>query len=135
MSESTSTPVAPGAAFEAFLRAGEIRLQSCQRCGRQIFFPRTLCPHCGSNALEWRIASGHGTVYSTTIVRQRPDRGGDYNVAIIELAEGARILSRVEGVKPSEVRINMAVTAFIGEIAGTPQILFRVTAPEADVSA
>jgi uncharacterized OB-fold protein len=127
---NTSTeglPQAPGAMFEAFLKAGNFSLQWCSICNRQIFFPRTICPHCGSNNLDWRPASGHGVVYSTTIVRQRPERGGDYNVAIIQLAEGARMLSRVEGVAPPEVRIGMTVAAVISEVNGTPLVIFRPT--------
>jgi uncharacterized protein len=116
---------APGAAFEAFLKAGEFRLQRCRACARQIYFPRTVCHYCGSNDLQWLPASGRGFVYSTTIVRQKPERGGDYNVAIIELSEGARLLSRVVDVSPSDVRIDMPVVAFIGDVGGAPQVLFR----------
>jgi uncharacterized OB-fold protein len=121
---------APGTKFESFLRAGELRLQGCSQCGKQIYFPRTLCPFCGSTALEWRLASGRGKVYSTTIVRQKPERGGDYNVAIVELAEGARMLSRVQDIAPAEVRIDMPVTAVIGELNGVPLVLFRPAARE-----
>ena len=92
-------PEAPGVVFQRYLKGGELWLQQCDGCARQIFYPRTLCPYCGDNHLQWRRASGAGTVYSTTVVRQRPERGGDYNVAIIELAEGARLLSRVEGTR------------------------------------
>jgi uncharacterized OB-fold protein len=115
---------APGAAFAAFLKKGEIRLQVCAACGKQIFFPRTLCPYCGGDKLEWKRVSGRASVYSTTIVRQRPERGGDYNVSVIEFAEGARMLSRVEGVAPAEVKIGMAVEAAIADIDGAPQIVF-----------
>ena len=121
---------APGVKFESFLKAGELRLQGCKQCGKQIYYPRTICPYCGSIALEWRIASGRGTVYSTTIVRQKPERGGDYNVAIVELAEGARMLSRVQDIAPGEVRIGMPVTAVIGELNGTPLVFFRPAARE-----
>ena len=86
---ASQVATAPGAAFEAFLKAGEFRLQHCSACRRQIYFPRTVCNYCGSDNLQWLPASGRGIVYSTTVVRQRPDRGGDYNVAIIELLEGA----------------------------------------------
>lgn len=116
---------APGARFEAFLKAGEFCLQCCRTCGTQIYYPRTLCNRCGSKDLEWRAVSGRGVVYSTTIVRQKPERGGDYNVAIVELAEGARLLSRVEGIPPAEVRIDMPVTAFISAAKDVPQVLFR----------
>jgi uncharacterized OB-fold protein len=122
-----SLPPSPGAAFEAFLQAGELRLQICGACRRQIFFPRTVCPHCGSNSLEWRRASGRGIVYSTTIVRQRPDKGGDYNIALIELEEGARMLSRVQGIAPTAVRIGMSVEAEIAQVNGAPLVVFNPT--------
>jgi uncharacterized protein len=118
---------APGAVFESYLKAGEIRLQTCVACGRQIFFPRTICPHCGDSDLEWRKISGKATVYSTTIVRQRPERGGDYNVAIVEFSEGARMLSRIEGVPPAGVKIGMSVQAAIAEGNGAPYIVFKAS--------
>jgi uncharacterized OB-fold protein len=118
-------PAPPGVEFEAYLRAGEFRLQHCTACDRQIFYPRTLCPHCGCGTLQWRAASGRGVVYSSTTVRQKPERGGDYNVAIIELAEGARMLSRIEGIAPAQIRIGMSVTAVISEADGAPLIVFQ----------
>lgn len=118
---------APGTVFESYLKAGEIRLQTCVACGRQIFFPRTICPHCGESRLEWRKVSGEATVYSTTIVRQKPERGGDYNVAIVEFAEGARMLSRIEGVPPTQVKIGMPVRAAIAEGDGAPTIVFKAS--------
>jgi uncharacterized protein len=133
MSDNTNTralPQPPGAIFETFLRAGDFRLQSCTACGKQIFFPRTICHYCGCGDLEWRQASGRGIVYSTTTVRQKAERGGDYNVAIVELEEGARMLSRVEGVPPSEIRIGMPVTAVISETNGTPLVVFRPAAKD-----
>src|SRR4051812_24454989 len=100
----------PGATYDAFLKAGDLHLQCCTACGRQVFYPRTICNFCGSNALEWRRPSGDGVVYSTTVVRQRPERGGDYNIAIIELAEGARMLARVIDILPERVSIGMSVS-------------------------
>jgi uncharacterized protein len=125
MTDSKTTAAAPEASFNAYLKAGEFRLQSCAACGKQIFFPRTICPYCGSNELRWRPTSGRGVVYSTTTVRQRPERGGDYNIALIDLEEGARMLSRVEGVAPTEVKIGMRVEAVIGEAGGSPLVTFR----------
>ncbi|WP_252729627.1 Zn-ribbon domain-containing OB-fold protein [Pacificibacter marinus] len=69
--------------------------------------------------------SGQGQVYSTTTVRRRADKGGDYNVAIIELAEGARMMSRVENVTPDKVEIGMDVVAkIITSPDGEPIIVF-----------
>ncbi|MGB3864267.1 MAG: Zn-ribbon domain-containing OB-fold protein [Xanthobacteraceae bacterium] len=115
---------APDTVFRAYLSQNELWLQTCTGCAKQIFFPRVLCPYCGSG-LEWRKAATTGTVYSATTVRQRPDRGGDYNIAIVELDEGARMMSRVEGVSPDEVDIGMKVKAIIEERDGGPIVLFQ----------
>jgi len=89
------------------------------------YFPRTVCPHCGQGELRWLPVSGHGVVYSTTIVRQRPERGGDYNISLIDLDEGVRMMSRVEGIPPQQVRIGMRVEALISKGEGAPLVLFR----------
>ncbi len=115
----------PDAAFHAALAEGRIEIQRCGDCARHVFFPRVLCPHCGGASLEWVEASGEGVVYSTTVVRQRPERGGDHNVALIDLAEGVRMMSRVEGPAPHEVRIGMAVRAYVDDVDGRPGVLFE----------
>lgn len=88
-------------------------LQQCDDCRKHVFYPRVLCPHCGSAALTWQPASGQGTVYSTTVVRRKVEQGGDYNVALVDLSEGPRMMSRVDGLSPHEVTIGMAVRACI----------------------
>ena len=114
----------PDAVFQAALADGRIEIQKCGDCARHVFFPRVLCPHCGGASLEWVEASGDGIVYSTTVVRRRPERGGDHNVALIDLAEGVRMMSRVEGLAPDAVEIGLPVRAFVGEIDGQPGVLF-----------
>ena len=48
-------------------------------------------------------ASGIGTVHATSVVRQRPEKGrGVYNLALIDLKEGPRMVSRIEGCPSSE---------------------------------
>ncbi len=115
----------PDAEFHDRLAAGRIDLPLCLGCGRFHFYPRLLCPHCGDTELAWQTASGRGEVYSTTVVRRKPERGGDYNVCVIDLAEGVRMMTRVDGIAPTEVRIGMAITAHVGEIDGTPAVLCK----------
>lgn len=103
----------PDAVFAAFLADGRFMLQQCDDCKKHVFYPRVLCPHCGSPKLAWQPASGQGTVYSTTVVRRKPEQGGDYNVALVDLHEGPRMMSRVDGISPHEVAIGMAVRAKI----------------------
>lgn len=111
--------------FQHALANGEISLPMCEDCGAYHFFPRVLCPHCYGAAISWRQSSGKGRVYTTTVVRRKPEHGGDYNVCMVELDEGVRMMSRVEGIAPGEVAIDMAVTAFVGEAEGVPVVLFK----------
>jgi uncharacterized OB-fold protein len=107
--------VAHGAekSYQEFLSAGSFRIQQCEQCKGYIFYPRVLCPDCGSSRLSWQISSGLGTVYSTTVTRRRKEAGGDFNVCLVDLDEGPRLMSRVEGVLPENVCIGMRVKARI----------------------
>lgn len=84
-------------------------LQRCTACSRHVFYPRVLCPHCGATALEWVPASGLGTLYSVTVVSRRPEQGGNYNVVLVDLDEGVRLMSRVDGMAADDVRIGLRV--------------------------
>ena len=115
----------PDATFRNALAEGQILLPRCDDCGKFHFFPRILCPHCHGTAISWHRASGRGKVHTTMVVRQKPDRGGDYNVCIVELEEGVRMMSRVEGIAPADVVIDMDVAGFVDQADGTPAVLFR----------
>lgn len=117
----------PDKAYAGFLQRGEFKLQHCANCQKHVFYPRICCPICGSNRLDWVEASGRGTVYSTSVPRGMQEE--DYNISLITLAEGPRLLSRVVGVPPEAVAIDQAVTAFVGEIAGIPVVLFKASEP------
>jgi len=84
-----------------------------------------MMPCSGEADLEWVEASGEGTVYATTVTRRRAAQGGDYNVALIDLAEGPRMMARVVGIAPGDVKIGMKVTAKIEELNGAPAVLFE----------
>jgi uncharacterized OB-fold protein len=93
--------------YRSHLRAGQLAYQYSTVASRAVFFPRLICPFTGSHALEWRISQGVGTVHATTVVFPRD--GAPYNVALIDLDEGFRMMSRVEGVPPEAVRIGLRV--------------------------
>ncbi|MBB4615072.1 Zn-ribbon domain-containing OB-fold protein [Novosphingobium taihuense] len=114
--------VKPDEQFTAFLGEGRFMIQRGVDTGTYVFFPRAVAPVTGEN-LEWVEASGLGTVYSTTVVRKRPPEPS-LNVALIDLAEGPRMMSRVEGIDPADVRIGMAVRARIIEAEDGPLIVF-----------
>ncbi len=102
----------PDAAFQAHLKSGRFMIQRGRASGRYVFYPRAIEPGTGADDLEWVEASGRGTVYSTTVVRKRPPEPS-YNVALIDLEEGPRMMSRVESVAAEDVQIGMQVRARI----------------------
>lgn len=112
------------AQFDAFLAEGRFMLQRARSSGRIVFYPRVAEPGTGDRDLEWVEANGRGTVYATSTIRPRAP-AEPYNVSLIELAEGVRMMSRVEGVAVDDVRIGMAVTASIVEEDGRPLVVFH----------
>lgn len=91
-SDSDSQPYWEGIA------QGELRIQRCNACSRAVFYPRALCPHCHSDQLSWITATGKGTIYSYTVAHQAFGSFANdvpYVIAIVELAEGARMMSRI----------------------------------------
>jgi uncharacterized OB-fold protein len=89
------------------LERGELAYQFSPAAGKSVFYPRVLCPFTGSDALEWRISKGLGTVHATTVVH--PAEGEPFNVALIDCDEGFRLMSRVEDIAPEQVRIGQRV--------------------------
>lgn len=110
--------------FHTQLKNGVFSIQRCGDCSKSIFYPRMICPHCGSDDLQWYEPSGKGTVYSTTVIRNKPEKGGDYNVALIDLEEGPRLMSRVEATTPGEVMIGQQVTALIRQSDDAALLVF-----------
>lgn len=81
---------APWQSYRERQGAGSVPYQSCDACQRAVFYPRVLCPHCGSAELEWRSASGRGVVYSQAFIPAR--QGGGHQVVLIDMVEGFRVM-------------------------------------------
>ena len=114
----------PDEEHRAHLAAGRFMLQRSEASGAFIHPPRVAVPGSGHTDLDWVPASGRGTVHSTTTVRCKPP-ASDYNVALIDLAEGPRMMSTVVGIAPAEVRIGLAVQARIEDAEGGPRVVFE----------
>ncbi|GGM16009.1 hypothetical protein GCM10011534_42440 [Pseudooceanicola nanhaiensis] len=114
----------PDVEYAEHLRAGRFMIQRSRSSGRFVFHPRVAEPVTGARDLEWVEVSGKGTVYAVTVVGQRPP-AEPYNVAIVELDEGVRMMTRVDGIASAEVRIGMPVTAVIrAEGEDVPHVVF-----------
>ena len=99
---------APAEVYRRYLEEGKLGFQRCRDCSSAVFYPRVLCPFCGGASLIWETSGGRGRVYATTAVYRRDAE--PYNVALVDLEEGFRMMSRVEGVPAEEVEVGMEVT-------------------------
>ena len=106
------TQAPPTATYFRNLAEGRFMIQRSPSSGEWVFYPRMVAPRSGATDMEWVEPSGRGTVYATTVKRSKPP-GADVNIAIVELDEGPRLMTHVQGLAPDEVRIGMRVRALI----------------------
>lgn len=115
----------PEARFQEYLDQGRFMVQRSKSTGRYVFYPRLSVPGTGETDLEWVEASGRGTVYSITVNRKRE---GSYNVALIDLEEGVRMMSHVADVE--SVPIGTPVEAHVERLGDARAVVFRVAKGE-----
>ncbi len=94
-------------------------IQRSRSTGAHTFYPRVAIPGTGERDLEWVAASGLATVYAITVNRTRE---GAYNLALVDLDEGPRMMTRIDGVET--VPIGACVRARIIEENGAPLVVF-----------
>lgn len=103
--------------YRAFLQRGEVRVQKCGACGYLRPPTSWLCPECLSEDWRWARAAGSGTVetfvwYLKPVDERFPNV--PYNVALVRLDEGVRVMGNVNGVAFGELRVGQKVVADIG---------------------
>ena len=113
----------------------ELLIKRCDDCGRAHFPPRPFCPRCWSHAVRWERASGDATLYTYSVVRRNelPSFAArtPYVAAIVELAEGPRMMTNVVGVDPGEVRIGMDLVVDFAAAGAGGETLVPVFRPAA----
>jgi len=115
-SEAKPRPVPrPDAESEPFwsaAREGRLLVQECSSCGHRQLYARAHCLAC-RGSVDWVVASGRGTVYSFTVIRQNMSRSFrhlvPYVVALVDLEEGPRLMTNIVGCPPEQVQIGSAV--------------------------
>lgn len=106
------------------LKQHRLLLKHCRACQRSHHYPRELCPHCHSDDLEWKRAAGTGRIYSYTVARRPagPAFKADtpYVVALVELDEGARLMTNIVTADVESVRIDQRVAVQFDDV--TPDV-------------
>lgn len=102
----------------------ELAIGKCKSCAKPYFYPRPLCPLCGSASTELVTASGRGRVHSFSIVRnaKRPTA-----TAIVELEEGPRVTTALVDCDVFELRIDDAVEVSFQRVEEAPPALAFTT--------
>jgi uncharacterized OB-fold protein len=119
--------------FYDFCRRGSLHFQRCSECRAWRHVPREMCAECGSWQWSWEPSSGRGVVFSWTVVARslHPafDDATPYAPVIVEMEEGVRLLSRVDGVAPEDLAIDMPVEVAFDAV--TEEITLPVFRPRA----
>jgi uncharacterized protein len=93
-------------------KRGKLMLQFCTVAQRYQHYPRPISLYSGRHSIEWREASGFGTVYSWTVTRSAwpgHEARVPYICAYIDLDENVRFLCNLVDCREDEVKIGMPV--------------------------
>ncbi|MDA4848517.1 Zn-ribbon domain-containing OB-fold protein [Hoeflea poritis] len=109
--------------FWAAAKDEKLLLKYCRTCGKAHYYPRAVCPLCGSTETEWREASGRGEIYSFTQFRRAPV---PYVLAYVTLIEGPAMLTNVVDCEFDDLKIGQPVgVTFRDTQAGFKLPVFR----------
>ena len=130
LSRPVPTPSTQTKPFWDGCARGELLIQRCKSCQTVWHPPSPLCPNCFSTDYDWTPASGRGTVYTYSVIhhpfRKIWEPHVPYVLAVIELAEGPKLLSNVIDVAPDAVQVGMPVAVTFQPVSDTISLpLFR----------
>lgn len=112
--------------FWSAARSGALKLQCCTVCGHIRYPISHLCPECLDEQFTWKTLSGKGVVFSSIVFHQIYNQAFadkvPYNVSIIQLDEGPRMLSNVVGVAPNAVKVGDKVQVVFDAMTDTVSI-------------
>jgi uncharacterized protein len=106
--------------FWASVKAHKMELPWCLECNRAHYYPQGVCPFCWSDRLEYRPASGNGTLYSFCRVGRAPTAefkaDVPYTLCIVDLEEGVRFFSTLVGDDQDSFEIGMPVEVVYDDV-------------------
>jgi uncharacterized protein len=99
--------------------AGRLLIKTCTSCGQPHYYPRSICPFCGNDRMEWHDASGRGTIYSYSVMRRVPV---PYAIAYVTLEEGVTMMTNIVDCDLDAIRIGQAVRVVFKPTEGGPPV-------------
>jgi uncharacterized protein len=125
MARKLTAPVvnAESKTFWDAAREGRFLVPFCTACGKAHWYPRAICPFCAGDKIEWRPASGKGTIYTFSVMRRAKD---PYAIAHVTLAEGPTMLTNIVDCDFDKLKIGQPVTVVFQETEnGPPAPMFK----------
>ena len=109
-------------------REHKLLLPRCDNCKTVHTYFEPWCSQCGHEGVHWALLSGRGRIWSNCRFHKHyfPGFDGPYNVAMVELEEGPRIMTNIVGTPNGtldEMPIGIAVEAVFEEVNDTVTLL------------
>ncbi len=101
--------------FWAAVDEGKLLVRTCRACIKAHHYPRTICPHCGSDDTYFQEGSGKGVIYSYSVMRRAPE---PYAIAYVTLDEGPSMLTNIVDCDFDSLSIGQAVQVQFQETEG-----------------
>ena len=98
---------------------GRLLIKKCASCGKPHYYPRSICPFCGSDATEWLQASGRGAIYSYSVMRRVPV---PYALAYVTLDEGVTMMTNIVDCDLDAICIGQRVQVVFKPSEGGPPV-------------
>jgi uncharacterized OB-fold protein len=105
--------------FWSAARERRFVVPTCGACGKAHWYPRAICPFCGSDKIEWRNASGRGTIYTFSVMRRAKE---PYAIAYVTLAEGPTMMTNIVDCDFDKLSIGHAVNVVFKDTEGGPPV-------------
>ncbi len=102
---------------------GKFVVPMCGACGKSHWYPRGICPHCFSQDLSWKPASGKGKIYSFSVMKRAEV---PYSIAYVTLEEGPTMMTNIVDCDLDTLKIGQPVmVTFVPSEGGPPMPMFK----------
>jgi uncharacterized OB-fold protein len=106
-------------AFWNAARQGRFTVPICGACGKAHWYPRAICPFCASDKMQWRDASGKGTIYTYSVMRRAKE---PYAIGYVTLSEGPTMMTNIVDCDFDALRIGQPVTVVFKDTENGPPV-------------
>ena len=103
--------------------AGTLLIKRCTACGEPHYYPRSICPFCGSPDTVWEASAGLGEIYTLSTLRRGPN--APFTLAYVTLDEGPVMITNITDCDPQSLAIGARVQVRFGASdGGAPYPMF-----------